>query len=182
MVTVFYMLPVFQQLACMTANVGVQGPMQVWFTCCRVLLTLQAMGDDARAEKLPRLEQDTSGSPNAAADAAAAAAGTSVTAGADESMQVDGAGTSAADAAAAAAAAAGASGDVQGGPEGGGRGEGLADGSGSSEDDDLAAEVIRTVKKGKDDPLAAYDIDVQEDGEAIHMYLSMLESAAGSSR
>jgi hypothetical protein len=147
-----------------------------------VLLMLQAMGEDARAEKLPRLEQDTAGSPSAEADAAPAAAGTSGTAGADESMQVDGAGTSAADAAAAAAAAAaGASGDVEGSPEGGDGGEGLADGSGSSEDDDLAAEVIRTVKKGKDDPLAAYDIDVQEDGEAIHMYLSMLESAAGSS-
>jgi hypothetical protein len=138
------------------------------------------MGDDARAEKLPRLEQDTAGSPSAEADTAKAAAGTSVSAGADESMQVDAAGTSAADAAAAAAAA-GASGDVERGPEGGDGGEGLADGSGSSEDDDLAAEVIRTVKKGKDDPLAAYDIDVQEDGEAIHMYLSMLESAAGSS-
>jgi hypothetical protein len=138
------------------------------------------MGDDARAEKLPRLEQDTADSPIAEADTAeAAAAGTSVTAGADEPMQVDGAGTSAVDAAA--AAAAGASGDVEGAPEGGDGGEGLADGSGSSEDDDLAAEVIRTVKKGKDDPLAAYDIDVQEDGEAIHMYLSMLESAAGSS-
>jgi hypothetical protein len=51
----------------------------------------------------------------------------------------------------------------------------------SSEDDELTAEVIRTVK-GKDDPLAAYDIDVEEDGEAIQLYLSMLGNhAAGSS-
>jgi hypothetical protein len=46
----------------------------------------------------------------------------------------------------------------------------------------MTAEVIRTVRS-RDDPLAAYDIDVEEDGEAIQMYLSMLDSsaAAGSS-
>jgi hypothetical protein len=41
--------------------------------------------------------------------------------------------------------------------------------------------VIKTVTGGgKDDPLAAYDIDVEEDGEAIQLYLSLLAmSAAG---
>jgi hypothetical protein len=53
--------------------------------------------------------------------------------------------------------------------------------SSSSSDDEMAAEVLRTVAgKGKDDPLAAYDINVEEDGEAIQTYLSMLESSSSS--
>lgn len=46
-----------------------------------------------------------------------------------------------------------------------------------SDDNEMEAELIETVKaRDKDDPLAAYDLDVAEDGEAIQMYLSLLES------
>lgn len=65
-----------------------------------------------------------------------------------------------------------AAGDVDGGA--GAVDEGA---SSSSSDDEMAAEVLRTVT-GKEDPLAAYDINVEEDGEAIQTYLSMLESSS----
>lgn len=114
------------------------------------------MGEDVRAAKVPRVDPTDTAAGGASSSAAATAdAGAAAeAAGAADAMQVD------------AAAAAG--------------WPGAGDGS-SSSDDGLAEEVIRTVRKGKDDPLAAYDIDVTEDGEAIHTYLSMLDSAAAAS-
>lgn len=42
----------------------------------------------------------------------------------------------------------------------------------------MEAELVHTVAaRDKEDPLSAYDIDVSEDGEAIQLYLSMLQSA-----
>lgn len=62
--------------------------------------------------------------------------------------------------------------------------------AGRSSDDDEAAEdvdrdmedeLINAVRaKGKDDPLAAYDMDVSEDGQAIQLYMSLLASASNT--
>jgi hypothetical protein len=133
---------------------------------------LQAMGEEARAVKVARVDNEATTSTTAAGNTGDAGAGPSSAAAAGDDMQVDGdAGTAAAVAAAA----------VAGGEAEAWEGGGVAEAD-SSEDDDMTAEVIRTVRS-KDDPLAAYDIDVEEDGEAIQMYLSMLESsAAGSSQ
>lgn len=126
---------------------------------------LQEMGEEARAavEGLGAASDDDvqqgtegggaggSGAPVAAGRSGAAAA---AAAGGDD-MQVDDAG---------------AAGGAAGGEGGGG------EDSASEEDDELTAEVIRTVRS-KEDPLAAYDIDVEEDGEAIQLYLSMLATS-----
>lgn len=46
-----------------------------------------------------------------------------------------------------------------------------------NDDGEIEAELVQTVKaRGKDDPLSAYDMDTAEEGEAIHMYLLLLES------
>lgn len=137
---------------------------------------LEAMGDDARAVKVPRVDAGAAGSSGVAAAAAGAAGADPSTAGAaaaaaagagDDAMQADAAGD-VDDGAGAAAATAAAAADGGAAPS-------------SSSDDEMAAEVLRTVAgKGKDDPLAAYDINVEEDGEAIQTYLSMLESSSSS--
>lgn len=51
---------------------------------------------------------------------------------------------------------------------------------GDSDDQEMVDELVQTVTGEKqDDMLSAYDVDVSEDGEAIQMYLSLLESAQG---
>jgi hypothetical protein len=149
------------------------------------------MGEGARAAKVQRVRQDTAVDPHPDAAAGTSGSAQAEEAGAGDDMQVDDAGGDAGDDDAAAAAAAG--GGVDDGEDDGVEGDGEddgADGDGdggdaamggeSSGDDELEAEVIRTVKQGKDDPLAAYDIDVEEDGEAIQLYLSMLGSNAAA--
>lgn len=151
---------------------AIDSPAEGWCVC--VLrqaflhhVWMQAMGDDARAVKMPRVD---AGAASSSGTAAAASAGTP--------RETAGAGASTAAAAAAGgggdAMQADAAGDVDGGAAAADEGA-----SSSSSDDEMAAEVLRTVAgKGKEDPLAAYDINVEEDGEAIQTYLSMLESSS----
>lgn len=140
---------------------------------------LQAMGDDARAEKRSRTEEAPETSSAAAGGAAAtsseAAGGTpdAVTASSSRAAPSGAGGGAGVEAAA--------TGDAMQ-VDGAAGGDDDENDAGSSGEDELEAELVRTVAgTGRDDPLAAYDIDVQEDGEAIQMYLSLLASSSTSS-
>lgn len=48
-------------------------------------------------------------------------------------------------------------------------------------DTEMEDRLVQTVRKRVgEDPLSAYDLDVEEDGEAITLYLSLLDSAAAA--
>lgn len=71
---------------------------------------------------------------------------------------------------AAAAAAGGAAEADAGGADGGGSRDGSGSQSGSEEDEEAEAELVAAVRsKSKEDPLAAYDMDVAEEGDAIQV-------------
>jgi hypothetical protein len=130
------------------------------------VLVLQDMGDAVRDTQRARGDSGSSpaaaGSSRAAAEAAAAAA-----AGGDggdaAAMAVDG---------------------EQQQQQQQEQAEAAGNGSSSDEDDgvdaEMEAEVVASVKQSRDDPLAAYDVDVEEDGQAIAQYLGLLQGPVGT--